>query len=83
MERVAINCLTARQTHSSPARSLSDRACLEYEGKATDIPGNVDDLAVKLEQICQEVPQETIRVYHSMPRRVTACIQTRGESTAY
>ncbi|GFT90485.1 transposable element Tc1 transposase [Trichonephila clavipes] len=32
--RVAINCLTACQTLSWPARSLSNRACLGYQGKA-------------------------------------------------
>ncbi|GFX90700.1 hypothetical protein TNCV_3195181 [Trichonephila clavipes] len=48
------------------------------------LPGNVDDLAQQLEQIRQEIPQETIRMlYHFMPRRVAACIQARGGSTLY
>ncbi|GFY06618.1 transposable element Tc1 transposase [Trichonephila clavipes] len=39
------------------------------------LPENVDDLARQLEQIWQEIPQGTIRVlYHSMSRRVEACI---------
>ncbi|GFY11727.1 uncharacterized protein TNCV_1529191 [Trichonephila clavipes] len=42
-------------------------------------PENVDDLARQLEQIWQEIPQETMRVlYHSMPRHVAACIRARG-----
>ncbi|GFY22145.1 hypothetical protein TNCV_3297881 [Trichonephila clavipes] len=32
---VAMNCLTANQKLPSPARSLSNRACLGYDGKAT------------------------------------------------
>ncbi|GFS57147.1 transposable element Tcb1 transposase [Trichonephila clavipes] len=53
-------------------------------GRRLHLPGNVDDLVGQLEQIWQEIPQETIRgVYHSMPRRVAACIQARGRSTPY
>ncbi|GFV22248.1 uncharacterized protein TNCV_2020341 [Trichonephila clavipes] len=33
--RVDMNCLTACQTILWPARSLFNRACLEYDGKAT------------------------------------------------
>ncbi|GFV73808.1 hypothetical protein TNCV_422711 [Trichonephila clavipes] len=45
-------------------------------GSRLHLPGNVYDLARQLEQICQEIPKESIRVpYHSMPRRVAACIQ--------
>ncbi|GFX80468.1 hypothetical protein TNCV_2266771 [Trichonephila clavipes] len=51
--RVAMNCLTACQTLPLSARSLSDRACLGYDEKATDLPGNVDDLSEQLENICQ------------------------------
>ncbi|GFW33903.1 transposable element Tc1 transposase [Trichonephila clavipes] len=81
---VALNCLKAYQTLPWPARSHSNRACLGYDGKAIASPGNVDDLAQQLKQIWQEIPQETIRVfYHSMSRRVTACIQARSGSTPY
>ncbi|GFT88077.1 hypothetical protein TNCV_3718621 [Trichonephila clavipes] len=53
------------------ARSLSNQACLEYDGA-------VDYLAWQLEHIWQEIPQETIRVlYHSMPRCMAAYIQAR------
>ncbi|GFV19033.1 hypothetical protein TNCV_4759181 [Trichonephila clavipes] len=45
---------------------------------------NADDLARQLEQFWQEIPQETIKVlYHSMPRRVAACIQARVGSTPH
>ncbi|GFW14000.1 hypothetical protein TNCV_4701351 [Trichonephila clavipes] len=45
-------------------------------GKRLHLPGNVHDLARRLEQLWQEIPQETIRVlYHSMPRCGAACIQ--------
>ncbi|GFV60285.1 transposable element Tc1 transposase [Trichonephila clavipes] len=45
---------------------------------------NVDDLARQLEQVWQEIPQETIMVlYYSMSRRVAACIQDRGGLTPY
>ncbi|GFV24585.1 hypothetical protein TNCV_1914471 [Trichonephila clavipes] len=47
-------------------------------GRRLHLPGNVDDLSRQLEQIWQEIPPETIRVlYHSMSRRVAACIQAR------
>ncbi|GFU73842.1 hypothetical protein TNCV_554701 [Trichonephila clavipes] len=47
-------------------------------------PGNAVDLARELEQICQEILQETIRVlYHCMPRNVAASIRARvGTATA-
>ncbi|GFW63207.1 transposable element Tc1 transposase [Trichonephila clavipes] len=48
-------------------------------GRRLFLPGNVHDLARQLEQIWQEIPQETIRVlYHSMSHCVAACIQLRG-----
>ncbi|GFV98838.1 hypothetical protein TNCV_2913551 [Trichonephila clavipes] len=51
MACVAMNCLTAYQTLPWLARSLSNRACLGYDGKATaSLPGNVDDLARQLEK---------------------------------
>ncbi|GFT96614.1 diacylglycerol kinase [Trichonephila clavipes] len=53
-------------------------------GRGLHLPGNVDDLTQRLEQIWQEIPQETIRVlYHSMPCHVAACIQARDGSTPY
>ncbi|GFX72477.1 hypothetical protein TNCV_4060741 [Trichonephila clavipes] len=49
-------------------------------GRQLHLLGNVVDLARQLEQIWQEVQQETIEVlYHSMPRRVAVCIQSRGK----
>ncbi|GFX88450.1 hypothetical protein TNCV_2279181 [Trichonephila clavipes] len=61
---------------SQIARSLSNRASLVYEWKATASTGNVDDLPLQLEQIWQEILQETISgLYHSMSHRVVACIQ--------
>ncbi|GFS56514.1 transposable element Tcb1 transposase [Trichonephila clavipes] len=75
------------QTLPWPAR-LPDPSLIEHVwdilGRRLHLPGNVDDLARQLEQIWQEIPQETIRVpYHSMPRRVAACILARGGSTPY
>ncbi|GFW17175.1 transposable element Tcb1 transposase [Trichonephila clavipes] len=53
-------------------------------GRPLHLPENVDDLSRQLEQIWQEIPQDTIRViYHSMQRRVAACIQPRVGSTPY
>ncbi|GFU31085.1 transposable element Tc1 transposase [Trichonephila clavipes] len=58
------------------ARSLSNRAVFDLMRMRLHLPGNVDDLARQLEQIWQEISQKTIRVlYHSIPRRVAACIQ--------
>ncbi|GFU12979.1 transposable element Tc1 transposase [Trichonephila clavipes] len=79
MVRVAMNCLTACQTLPWPARSedvsLTDHAW-HMMGRQLHLPRNVDDLVRNLDQIWQEVPQETIReLYHSMPLRVPACIQ--------
>ncbi|GFV15164.1 hypothetical protein TNCV_4649961, partial [Trichonephila clavipes] len=60
-------------------RTLFNLACLRYDGKATASRGNVDDLAIQLERTCQEKLKGTIKVpYHSVPRRIAACIQTRG-----
>ncbi|GFX65587.1 hypothetical protein TNCV_1525161 [Trichonephila clavipes] len=59
-------------------------AHLQHNGRQLHLPWNVDDLAVQLEQIWQRITQETIKVlYHSLPRRVAACIQARGELTPY
>ncbi|GFV94841.1 transposable element Tcb1 transposase [Trichonephila clavipes] len=71
--RVAINCFTAYQTLPWPARSLSNRACPVYNGKATaSTRGDVDDLVRQMKQIWQEIQQETIReLHHSMPHRGT------------
>ncbi|GFY19374.1 uncharacterized protein TNCV_4127611 [Trichonephila clavipes] len=53
-------------------------------GRLLHLSGNDDDLARQLEQIWQEIPQETIRVlYHSKLCRVAACIQARCGSTPY
>ncbi|GFX53312.1 HTH_Tnp_Tc3_2 domain-containing protein [Trichonephila clavipes] len=43
--RVTLNCLISCQTLPWPARSLSNRACLGYDGKTTASPGDVDHLA--------------------------------------
>ncbi|GFX38379.1 transposable element Tc1 transposase [Trichonephila clavipes] len=85
--RVATNCLTAYQTLSWPARS-PDPSPIEHVwdmmGRRLYLPGNVDGLARQLEQIWPEIPQRTIKVlYHSVSRRVAACIQARGGSTPY
>ncbi|GFW94870.1 transposable element Tc1 transposase [Trichonephila clavipes] len=53
-------------------------------GRRLQLPGNADDLSQRLEQIWQEIPQKTTRVlYHSMPRRVAACIQAGDGPTPY
>ncbi|GFW30988.1 transposable element Tc1 transposase [Trichonephila clavipes] len=53
-------------------------------GRRMHLPGNVDDLPRQLETIWQEIRQKTIRVlYHSVPRRVAACIQPKFGSTPY
>ncbi|GFV44660.1 hypothetical protein TNCV_212141 [Trichonephila clavipes] len=57
---------------------------LKEAGKGLYLSGNVDNLALQLEQTWQEIPQETIRVlYHFMPRRVATFIQARGGSPPY
>ncbi|GFV62443.1 transposable element Tc1 transposase [Trichonephila clavipes] len=77
--RISMNCLTPCQTLPWPARSLSNRACLGYGGKADDrryLPENTDDLTQQLRQNWQEIPQETpgffITLCHTMwqPRLV-------------
>ncbi|GFX39898.1 transposable element Tc1 transposase [Trichonephila clavipes] len=77
-ERVTMNDLTAFQTLPWSTKSL-DLSPIGHFWDMMDrqlhLPGNVDDLTRQLEQIWQGIPQETIRVlYHSMPRRVAACI---------
>ncbi|GFU08460.1 transposable element Tc1 transposase [Trichonephila clavipes] len=77
--RVTLNCLTAFQTLSWPGRSsnLSPIAQVwDMRGRQLHLPGNVFELVQQLEQIWQEIPQESTRVlYHSMIRRVAARIQ--------
>ncbi|GFX65161.1 transposable element Tc1 transposase [Trichonephila clavipes] len=76
--RVAVNCLTACQTLPWIARSPDPSAIepvWDVMGRRMHLPGNVDDLARQLEQIWQEIPQETIRgPYYSMARHVAACM---------
>ncbi|GFV37868.1 transposable element Tc1 transposase [Trichonephila clavipes] len=85
--RVAMYSLTAYQTLPWPARS-ADPSPIEHVwdmmGRLPYLPGNVDDLARQLDQIWQELTQETIRVlYHSMSCRVAGCIQARGGPIPY
>ncbi|GFV34600.1 transposable element Tcb1 transposase [Trichonephila clavipes] len=80
-----MNCLAAYQTLPWPTRS-PDPSPIEHVwdmmGRRLHLPGNVDDLVTQLEQIWQEIPQETIRVlYHSMSHCVAACIKARGGLT--
>ncbi|GFT16623.1 HTH_Tnp_Tc3_2 domain-containing protein [Trichonephila clavipes] len=74
--RVAMNCLTACQILTWPARSpdfSSIGHVWDMMGRRLNLPGNVDDLARHLEPIWQEIPQETLRLlYHFMPCRVAA-----------
>ncbi|GFS91248.1 transposable element Tcb1 transposase [Trichonephila clavipes] len=77
-----MNYLTACKTLPWPSSSL-DLSPIEHVWdmmrRRLHLPWNVDDLTRQLEQFWQEIPQETIRVlYHSKPRRVAACIQTRS-----
>ncbi|GFT30311.1 transposable element Tc1 transposase [Trichonephila clavipes] len=68
-----------RSPYPSPIEHIWD-----MRGRRLHLPRNVDNLARQLKQIWQEIPQETIRVlYHSMSRRVAACIQARGGSSPY
>ncbi|GFS75947.1 transposable element Tcb1 transposase [Trichonephila clavipes] len=68
---------------AGPLWSLLE-AHLQHSGRRLRLPGNVDELARQLEQIWQEIPQETIRVlYRSMSRRVAACIHARDLEEEY
>ncbi|GFT16096.1 transposable element Tc1 transposase [Trichonephila clavipes] len=82
---VAMNCLAACQTLLWSARSLSPIEHLwDMMGRPLRLSRNVDDLALQLEQIWQEILQDAIRVlYHSMLHHAAACIQPRGGSTPY
>ncbi|GFV14578.1 transposable element Tcb1 transposase [Trichonephila clavipes] len=78
-----MNCLTACQTLFFWPTSLPDLSPIEHVlnmmGRQLHLPENVDDLALRSEQIWQEIPLETIRVrYHFMPRNMAACTQARG-----
>ncbi|GFT07438.1 transposable element Tcb1 transposase [Trichonephila clavipes] len=69
--RVAMNCLTACKTLPCPASS-SDLSPIEHVWdmlkRRLHLRWNFDDLTRQLEQIWQEIPQETIRVlYHPTP----------------
>ncbi|GFW92134.1 uncharacterized protein TNCV_3540201 [Trichonephila clavipes] len=81
--RVAMNCLTAYQTLPWPVRSPIEHVW-DMMGRRLNLPGNVDDLALQLEQIWKKISQETVRVlYHSMSRLVAACLQAKGGSDPY
>ncbi|GFV65096.1 transposable element Tcb1 transposase [Trichonephila clavipes] len=74
-----MNCLIVYQTllfgqaDPSPIEPVWDMM-----GMRLHLLGNVYDLVQQLEQIWQEIPQETIIVlHHSMLRRVATCIQAR------
>ncbi|GFY05126.1 transposable element Tcb1 transposase [Trichonephila clavipes] len=68
-----------RQADVSPIKRVWDMI-----GRRLHLLMNVDDLPRKLEQIWQNLPQETIRVlYHTIPRGAAACIQARCGSTPY
>ncbi|GFU13721.1 transposable element Tcb1 transposase [Trichonephila clavipes] len=82
-----MNCLTAFQTLTWPDKSpdvyLTEHVW-DMKERRLHLPRNVDDLVQILEQIWQEIPQETIRVlYYSISFRVVACIQAGGGSTSY
>ncbi|GFX87472.1 transposable element Tc1 transposase [Trichonephila clavipes] len=86
-ECVAMKCLAACKTLPWPGRS-PDLSTIQHAwdmmGRRLHIQGNVNHLALQLEQIWQEIPQQTIRVlYHSMPRRVAALHAAAGGSTSY
>ncbi|GFV07072.1 transposable element Tc1 transposase [Trichonephila clavipes] len=85
--RVAMNSLIAYQTLPCPAKSPASSTIepvFDIMGRQLYLQRNVDDLAQQLEQIWQEIPQETIRVlYRSMTNHVAACVQVRGKSTPY
>ncbi|GFV66263.1 hypothetical protein TNCV_2736771 [Trichonephila clavipes] len=71
---------TEDQEHILIVRS----AIIAFDSSLSTIRWNVDDLDRQLEQIWQEIPQETIRVInHSISCRVVACIHARGVSTPY
>ncbi|GFV49847.1 transposable element Tcb1 transposase [Trichonephila clavipes] len=85
--RVAMNCLEAFQRLSWPVRSpgvsLTEHVW-DMMGRRLHVSRNVDNLPRLLEQIWQEILQETIRVlYYSLSRRGAACIQARGGSTPF
>ncbi|GFW75935.1 HTH_Tnp_Tc3_2 domain-containing protein [Trichonephila clavipes] len=61
--RRAIHTLSNTSLPNHITRYFSHRACLGYDGKARlHLSGNVEDLIRQLEQIWQEIPQETIKV---------------------
>ncbi|GFS87689.1 zinc finger BED domain-containing protein 5 [Trichonephila clavipes] len=79
MESENADLLLHNKPDSSPIEHVGD-----MKGSRLRLPGNADHLAQQLEQIWQEILQETIRVpYHSMPRRVAAYIEARCGSTPY
>ncbi|GFU31800.1 hypothetical protein TNCV_1176651 [Trichonephila clavipes] len=58
--RIIVLKEAARLPDLSPVEHVQDMM-----GRRLHLPGNIDDLAQRLEQICQEIPQETMRVlYH-------------------
>lgn len=70
---------TARSPNLLPIEHAWDK-----RGRRLYLPENFDDLARQLEQILQEIPQDTIRTLNqSLPHRMAACIQARYGSIPY
>ena len=85
--RISVDCLRAVDTVPWPARS-PDLSPIEHVwdmlGRQIRAPRNVADLEQQLRNAWQNVSQDDIRkLYHSLPRRIQACIAAKGGFTNY
>lgn len=84
---ISLDCLRAVDTLPWPARS-PDLSPIEHVwdmvGRQIRAPQNIADLEQQLMNAWQNVSQDDIRnLYHSLARRIQACIAARGGSTNY
>ncbi|GFY00834.1 DDE_3 domain-containing protein [Trichonephila clavipes] len=65
-------------------RSFANRACLDALGRQLQPSRDTGELTAQMQRLWQDLPQGVISdLIESMPRRISACIATRGGFTTY
>ncbi|GFV32993.1 hypothetical protein TNCV_2258441 [Trichonephila clavipes] len=65
-------------------RSFANRACPGRAGRQLQPSRDTGELTAQMQRLWQDLPQGVISdLIESMPRRISACIATRGSFTTY
>ncbi|GFW62070.1 hypothetical protein TNCV_1685011 [Trichonephila clavipes] len=64
-------------------RSFANRACLDALGRQLQPSRDTGELTAQMQRLWQDLPQGVTVIIESMPRRISACIATRGGFTTY